>query len=272
MPTQSYYLTDLEYEADICDYSKPLIVNCVGITDEECGFSITSYVRNDFYFLYVISGKVNASFGIINPGEFIIIEPQTPYSYTGGPETSYLFVHFTGYESIHILQNCGIPTNTKIRIGIHDVLSDRFEAMYREFMINDEQSFEMRVSILKEILILTGRYANGDTSRMSPLKSIAYINKHYTKNIKIEELAALENMSLTKFRLAFKIHTSLSPLDYITLKRISYACLLLSQSDSSIAEISRIVGYDDPYYFSRIFKKKMNLSPRQYRHNSSGGQ
>lgn len=57
----------------------------------------------------------------------------------------------------------------------------------------------------------------------------------------------------------------MSPLDYFIRMKIQYACQLLSQSNLKIKEAGEKTGYDDPYYFSRLFKKVTGKSPAQYK-------
>ena len=47
--------------------------------------------------------------------------------------------------------------------------------------------------------------------------------------------------------------------------KVSHACYLLDISDDSVATIALQLGHDDPYYFSRLFKKMMGISPQKYR-------
>lgn len=69
------------------------------------------------------------------------------------------------------------------------------------------------------------------------------------------------------FRKLFKKQTGKTPLDYITEKRISQAKRLLDMkytSDISIKYIAALVGFDDPYYFSNVFKKYTGISPSNW--------
>ena len=97
---------------------------------------------------------------------------------------------------------------------------------------------------------------------------VKYLCSHYDENIQIETLSNMENMCLTEYRKVFKKHTGVSPNEYLIDLRISAACRLLSQSNEKISDIASKVGYDDQYYFSRIFVKKIGKSPREYRKNS----
>ena len=60
----------------------------------------------------------------------------------------------------------------------------------------------------------------------------------------------------------------MTPMQYILSIRIANAQNLLETTGYTISEIAAIVGYDNPLYFSRIFKKQKGLSPKEYRHQS----
>ena len=74
-------------------------------------------------------------------------------------------------------------------------------------------------------------------------------------------------MSTSWFIRNFKQYTGSSPMQYILSIRIYNAEVLLKNEQYNITEISNIVGYDNPLYFSRIFKKVKGLSPSEYRKN-----
>ena len=72
-------------------------------------------------------------------------------------------------------------------------------------------------------------------------------------------------MSVSYFLKKFKEVTTKSPMQYILSIRINNAVSLLESTDYNVTEISTIVGYDNPLYFSRIFKKQKGVSPSDYR-------
>ena len=74
-------------------------------------------------------------------------------------------------------------------------------------------------------------------------------------------------MSISWFLRNFKQLTAKSPMQYVLSIRINNAVSLLEGTNYNINEISSIVGYDNPLYFSRIFKKQKGVSPSDYRKN-----
>ena len=96
-----------------------------------------------------------------------------------------------------------------------------------------------------------------------------YFQEHYNEDINIEEYAISRNMSVSWFLRNFKQVTGKSPMQYILNIRINNAVSLLESTDYNVTEISTIVGYDNPLYFSRIFTKQKGVSPATYRKNLS---
>ncbi len=68
----------------------------------------------------------------------------------------------------------------------------------------------------------------------------------------------------------FRERTSHSPIAYFIQLKICKACELLDHTDLGVREIAIELGYDDPYYFSRLFKKIQGVSPSKYRRDIKG--
>lgn len=98
-------------------------------------------------------------------------------------------------------------------------------------------------------------------------KATMFFNEHYNEDIRIDEYAEAHNMSTSWFIRNFKQYTGSTPMQYILSIRIYNAEALLKNPQYNITEIANIVGYDNPLYFSRIFKKVKGLSPSEYRKN-----
>lgn len=94
---------------------------------------------------------------------------------------------------------------------------------------------------------------------------ISYISAHLRDEISNTVLAELYGYSVVNFINRFKTEYGCTPHNYIILKRIEKARTLLTETNLPIKQIAYDCGYPDELYFSRIFKKNMNCSPKEYR-------
>lgn len=101
-------------------------------------------------------------------------------------------------------------------------------------------------------------------------KVIDYMKKNISERLTVDDIAAEFNFSSSHFHSLFRKKTGLSPMDYFIQLKMQRACQLLDLSDLRVKEVAANIGYDDPYYFSRIFTKIMGHSPQTYRKNQKG--
>lgn len=94
---------------------------------------------------------------------------------------------------------------------------------------------------------------------------LTYINNNYRMELSVQKIARENCLSVSRMMALFSEVVGMSPVVYINRFRVSASCELLAQSDMSIAEIANAVGVEDPLYFTRIFRKVMGVSPREYR-------
>lgn len=92
-----------------------------------------------------------------------------------------------------------------------------------------------------------------------------YISEHYKETITIEELAEILHFSPQYFMRFFKKYTGMTCLDYINEYRLNTAAKLLLETNWTISEIAEEVGLGNVSYFNRLFKRKYEMTPREYR-------
>jgi AraC-like DNA-binding protein len=96
-------------------------------------------------------------------------------------------------------------------------------------------------------------------------QTILYMRNELKSKMSVEEMAAINHLSASHFSSLFRKATGMPPLEYFIHLKLQKACLMLYTSDIRIKAIAGTLGYDDPYYFSRLFKKYMNVAPEKYR-------
>ena len=103
-------------------------------------------------------------------------------------------------------------------------------------------------------------------SRKMMRKALEYIDENYAKeNLSLNEVADEVKVSANYFSAVFSQNMQKTFVEYVTAKRMEKAKKLLRNTEKSFGEIAMEVGYKDAHYFSFVFKKTQNCSPREYR-------
>ena len=263
------------------DKSKPLIVGSCGTYRLKTKAKLPTWRpkgRIDYQLLYVASGKThfyfNGEIQEVTAGHMILYQPKQEqhYEYLGKDKPEVYWVHFTGSNVKNILNSYHIPLDTNV---FYSGSSSTYTYLFKE-MINELQTCrvgyeELMTMYLRQIFLLIERSREERkptiTSFIQEEMEYArrYFNEHYNETISIEDYAQSRGMSISWFLRNFKQATMKSPMQYILSIRINNAISLLETTDYNITEIATIIGYDNPLYFSRIFKKQTGLSPSDFR-------
>lgn len=100
-------------------------------------------------------------------------------------------------------------------------------------------------------------------------KAKRFIETNYQQDIGIDEVADYVQISFGHFCTLFKQETGGTFLDYLTRLRIEKACFILQHSEVKVFQVAPMVGYQDPRYFTQVFKKIMGKTPSEYRDHHS---
>ena len=233
----------------------------------------------DNILFYCVQGKgyytLDGHTFTLNPNQYVSVpatdKPLVYWSDTEDPWSIY-WVHFTSdalqafNRAYHIVPEQGpqyIPHNEKgIRI---------WEEMYENLSRGYSPENLMNTNLCLYHLIATFVFSQQQNQNSSsPEKAIIretidYMKNNLDKTIRIEDFADLNKYSVSHFSKLFRLTTGMSPIEYFIHLKMQKACQLLYTEDSRVKQIAALLGYDDPYYFSRLFKKYMNTSPETYR-------
>ncbi len=234
--------------------------------------------RLDYQLLYIASGRVHFYFDgkptIVEAGNMVLYRPKEEqrYYYYGTDQTKVYWVHFTGNNVKNILRKYGITDNTRIiYTGVSIEYKELFMSMIDELTLQRADYEEMLVNVFMRLLICLHRLILQKPRRTNHLnmnemeQAAQYFQIHYNKNINIKEYAISHNMSISWFIQSFRKYASTTPAQYIQTLRISNSKMLLETTDYNITEIAKLVGYENPLYFSRLFRKQCGKSPSQFR-------
>ncbi len=115
-------------------------------------------------------------------------------------------------------------------------------------------------NILEESLTCTGN-RRSDSGRELVEQAKDYMKTHYMEPLTMPKLAGYFGLNTKQLAYLFQKHAGIGPNEYLIEYRMQHARELLRTTVCSVAEISACVGYSDPYYFSKLFKKRTGCSP-----------
>lgn len=268
---------DTEYT--LVNTEQPLLVTACGtyrLKHQPLLYTYRPNGRSDFQILYVASGKTCFFFDgiqqILPAGSIVIFRPGEPqlYKYFGVDQPEVFWVHFTGFEAEKFLRKHNLWDARVINVTPSSSWKNLFRHMIQELQLRKDLYPKLLVNYLEELALLLNRQvleSNLVNKKANPTieQAIRFFNENYASDIQMNEYAKEHHLSISWFTRCFKQYTGLPPTQYLLSLRIQNAQSLLETSTYNISEIASIVGFHDPLYFSRLFKKQIGVSPEHYR-------
>ena len=265
---------------DFKDNSTPLVVGSCGTYRLKTRPKLPTYWqkgRRDYQILYVANGKTHFWFDgkeeIVNAGHMVLYKPEEIQKYVyyleDNPEV--FWIHFTGSDVKNILAYHGISLDEHVfYCGVLPDYKALFRKIIQELQLCRYGYEDYIASLFNDILLLVDRQQHEQKKAAGNVqeqieRAAAYFNENYNTKISIDDYAESLHISTNWFIHNFKQYAGMSPAQYILSLRMVNAQSLLERTTYNIKEISEIVGYENPLYFSRVFKKEIGKSPAQYR-------
>jgi AraC-like DNA-binding protein len=212
----------------------------------------------------------------VEPGEAAFIPPRTAHAYGAAADDpwSIVWAHAIDGDLSRFLRALGIGSRQrKLRLSgdIVERLNLEFHHVYRVM----EEGFSLPVLInsscaLRLVLAqmlrskLAPRAAIG--TETDPVERVSeWMRQNLGARIKLSELAHHAGASTSHLSALFRRKVGYPPMDYFARLKIQRACWLLDSTTAPVKEIGVQIGYSDAYYFSRLFRHIMGMSPRSYR-------
>lgn len=206
--------------------------------------------------------------------QFFVVFPNDTFKYFSNQNTNsrFLIAGFAGKNSKQLCNESLVVRN--LVPAVNNLVANR-EMLFDEIFNNLNKGFHDQnleyVNLCFGHLLGTFIFAHktsddiADETIPAVRRSLYFMNKNLHKKLTLDEIAAEVGYSATYFSTLFKKETNYSPLSYFSHLKILKACELMDYTSQKIKETSFQLGYSDPYYFTKDFKKKMGMSPRQYR-------
>ena len=228
--------------------------------------------------VFTISGKGHLKAGLrdyeLTPNNIALVAPGTLTDFSGSKHSSWNFywVVFQCADNwrpyLQWPQSgpgvCQLEGASESFAPVERNLSQ----LYNNYVESGPLKMELDHNLLEQLLLRCAACLPRESNRkMDPRVHVAraYIDEHYTADIVLADVAAASNISSSRLSGLFKKETGSSVMAYRNELRLVKAAQLLLHSNLRIADIGDRVGYSEQAFFSRIFRKHLGMSPRQYR-------
>lgn len=219
--------------------------------------------RNDHFIGIDITGSAKHNLGY----KHIDLEPDYIYFFNQKDdfeavttEVGYCYsIHFTTYEPIETESFCKKVNNTDEIIKMIRKIEDLWHS--RE---SGELSMLSCFYGLCDMFhhIVNAPYTPKDKRIMAAKE---YLDLHFREKDCLSNAVKLSQITQRRFNDIFRLHFNSTPNSYIISKKIDYARELLLLNCLSIADASEMSGFSDVYYFSKMFKQKMGITPGEFK-------
>lgn len=235
-------------------------------------------VINEYQLLYIAEGRgtlTTASAGrySISEGDIFLIFPGEWHTYSPNPETGWK-EYWIGFKGINIDSRVSAGFFSKhspiYRVGYNDTLISLFKEAIQVAKKQEKHFQQLLAGIVNYMLGLAFSIdSNKKLKNSMNLELVnrarAFMQENIETNIEMPEIADHLIISYSSFRHIFKQYTGIAPSQYYLNLKMQRAKDMLKSSSASIKEISYILHFDTPEYFTKLFKKKTGLTPSQFR-------
>lgn len=233
---------------------------------------------NEYILLYCLDGEgwisINKKTIKLTPNTGFIIPENTAHKYGSSLNApwSIYWVHFSGSYAETFYSRFSKNRNEAVKIAFDQTRIILLNTIIKllDSDLNDEKT---ELSHFKLIGFLSS-LCYSDVLEQSNIedrinRSIIFMKENLSSVLTIDQLAVHVHYSVSRYSELFRQRTGYAPIQYFIRLKIQKSCEYLYFGNMNIKEICKEVGFEDPYYFSRMFKKQIGMAPMFYRKNHS---
>lgn len=206
----------------------------------------------------------------LEPGDALFLPPREPHVYHADERSPWtiFWVHFRGLRAVDYLTSLGVSASSPVlTVADPAVLLEAFEDTFRHVthgfgeaaLTGLTTAFARLLGLAKVHQRAAGSRSRRAESRL--LKVLALMRDDLARSWTLPELAREAHLSVPHFTELCRRQCGMPAIGLLTRLRLQRAMDLLQHGHHNVAEAANAVGYDDPFYFSRLFKKHMGMPP-----------
>lgn len=211
---------------------------------------------------------------VVEQRQLAVIPAGTPHRYGASADNpwSIYWFHLQGDHASQLIRFYGLDRGLlTLPLSAHAKMLEDFEQCY-SLLVNKAYSLPVQIhaaNTMRHLLSSIGISAGGslqDKKRERYLEqALRYMTDRLADSVTLPDIARHTGLSKQHLIYLFNQETGCPPIEYFIRMKMQRASSLLDLTDLSIKEIAASVGFADPYYFSRLFKKFIGCSPTEYR-------
>lgn len=238
---------------------------------------------DDYILIYCVKGEgwveYNGRKMKVTEDQFFIIPQGAPHAYgsSKGKPWSIYWIHFNGKKAGYFSRGFetpqDMPNNSQSRFKNKiDLFEEIFDSLQQS---NDMEQLSYTTSVFFHFLGIL-KCSRPNKMESEPAKenniietSLKFMRENMHKPLSLNNMAEHVNLSVSYFSRIFIARIGTSPSKYLAKLRMEKACRYLEETEMKVNQISPLVGFEDPLYFSRLFTNYLKQSPTQYRENKN---
>ena len=242
------------------------------------------YVRRSrgtpqFVLFFCLSGAGSCTLGRrtfpMGAGDLVVLPPRQAHLYSADDRTPWtiFWVHFEGGRAADYVKCLGAtPENPVVSVDSPATMFEAFEDTFRHAThgFSDAAMMALGTAFARLLgLAVTHRRSPGLRARRAEarlLKALAVIRDRPGHSWSVAEMAREAGMSVPHFSTLFRHQTGLPPMTFLIGLRMQRAMDLLQRGQHNVSEAARAVGYEDAFYFSRLFHRHLGVPPSSCRY------
>ncbi len=220
------------------------------------------------YFVLQGQGRLHTRGQVLplEKGDVFFSFPAEPFAIESVADFRYMYISFLGARGNRIMDKLGISSK-----NFHYPDCTELETVWLQGLGSPAELSDISSeAVLLHTFAYLGRrmpeFSSHERGRMDLISAIQkYVDEHFSDpDFSLERLGSDLKYNKKYLSTVFKRHVGVGIVEYLHTVRIQHACTMLKQGFTSVSDVALRCGYPDAQYFSKVFKRRMSISPREY--------
>ena len=202
----------------------------------------------------------------LKQGDVFFSFPAEPFAIESVSDFQYMYISFLGARGNRIMDKLGISAKAPLYPDCGELTPIWTQGLRSPSELSDIASEAVLLHTFAYLGCLLPEFSSGGEGRIDLISMIQkYVDEHFSDpDFSLERLGSDLKYNKKYLSTVFKRHVGVGIVEYLHTVRIQHACTMLKQGFSSVSDVALRCGYPDAQYFSKVFKRRMTISPREY--------